>query len=200
MVISVYRNKGFDFTITSSTAFDHKWIYGRNIFESISEVVDDVFENYLSRPNVKQTILTQYCDGQRVKCPNWMSQWGSKSLGDQGYSAIEILRYYYGSSMYINTAEEIAGIPLSWPGELLDIGTRGDKVEQIQDQLNAISNNYPRIPKIAVDGIYGERTQNAVRVFQEVFGLPETGVVDYRTWYKIQEIYVGVTRIAELNP
>ena len=112
-----------------------------------------------------------------------LSQWGSKSLGDQGYSAIEILRYYYGSSMYINTAEEIAGIPLSWPGELLDIGTRGDKVEQIQDQLNAISNNYPRIPKIAVDGIYGERTQNAVRVFQEVFGLPETGVVDYRTWY-----------------
>ena len=200
MVISVYRNKGFDFTITSSTAFDHKWIYGRNIFESISEVVDDVFENYLSRPNVKQPILTQYCDGQRVKCPNWMSQWGSKSLGDQGYSAIEILRYYYGSSMYINTAEEIAGIPLSWPGELLDIGTRGDKVEQIQDQLNAISNNYPRIPKIAVDGIYGERTQKAVRVFQEVFGLPETGVVDYRTWYKIQEIYVGVTRIAELNP
>ena len=200
MVISVYRNKGFDFTITSSTAFDHKWIYGRNIFESISEVVDDVFENYLSRQNVKQPILTQYCDGQRVKCPNWMSQWGSKSLGDQGYSAIEILRYYYGSSMYINTAEEIAGIPLSWPGELLDIGTRGDKVEQIQDQLNAISNNYPRIPKIAVDGIYGERTQNAVRVFQEVFGLPETGVVDYRTWYKIQEIYVGVTRIAELNP
>ncbi len=200
MVISVYRNKGFDFTITSSTAFDHKWIYGRNIFESISEVVDDVFENYLSRPNVKQPILTQYCDGQRVKCPNWMSQWGSKSLGDQGYSAIEILRYYYGSSMYINTAEEIAGIPLSWPGELLDIGTRGDKVEQIQEQLNAISNNYPRIPKIAVDGIYGERTQNAVRVFQEVFGLPETGVVDYRTWYKIQEIYVGVTRIAELNP
>lgn len=195
-----YRNKGFDFTITSSTAFDHKWIYGRNVFESISEVVDDVFENYLSRPNVKQPILTQYCDGQRVKCPNWMSQWGSKSLGDQGYSAIEILRYYYGSSLYINTAEEIAGIPLSWPGEPLDIGTRGDKVEQIQDQLNAISNNYPRIPKIAVDGIYGERTQDAVQVFQEVFGLPETGIVDYRTWYKIQEIYVGVTRIAELNP
>lgn len=195
-----YRNKGFDFTITSSTAFDHKWIYGRNIFESISEVVDEVFENYLSRPNVKQPILTQYCDGQRVRCPNWMSQWGSKSLGDQGYSAIQILRHYYGSSMYINTAEEIAGIPLSWPGYSLDIGARGDKVEQIQDQLNAISNNYPLIPKIAVDGIFGERTQNAVQVFQDVFGLPETGIVDYRTWYKIQEIYVGVTRIAELNP
>lgn len=195
-----YRNKGFDFTISSSTAFDHKWIYGRNIFESISEVVDDVFENYLSRPNVKQPILTQYCDGQRVSCPGWMTQWGSKSLGDQGYSAIQILRYYYGSSMYINTAEEIAGIPLSWPGSSLDIGSRGDKVEQIQDQLNAISNNYPLIPKIAVDGIYGEATQNAVQVFQDVFGLPETGIVDYRTWYKIQEIYVGVTRIAELNP
>lgn len=195
-----YRNKGFDFTISSSTAFDHKWIYGRNIFESISEVVDDVFENYLSRPNVKQPILTQYCDGQRVSCPNWLTQWGSKSLGDQGYSAIQILRYYYGSSMYINTAEEIAGIPLSWPGSSLDIGSRGDKVEQIQDQLNAISNNYPLIPKIAVDGIYGEATQNAVQVFQDVFGLPETGIVDYRTWYKIQEIYVGVTRIAELNP
>ena len=195
-----YRNKGFDFTITSSTAFDHKWIYGRNIFESISEVVDDVFENYLSRPNVKQPILTQYCDGQRVNCPNWMSQWGSKSLGDQGYSAIQILRHYYGSSIYINTAEEIAGIPLSWPGYSLDIGSTGDKVEQIQDQLNAISNNYPLIPKIAVDGIYGERTQHAVQVFQDVFGLPETGIVDYRTWYKIQEIYVGVTRIAELNP
>lgn len=129
-----------------------------------------------------------------------MSQWGSKSLGDQGYSAIQILRYYYGSSLYINTAEEIAGIPLSWPGYSLDIGSTGDKVEQIQDQLNAISNNYPLIPKIAVDGIYGERTQNAVSVFQDVFGLPETGIVDYRTWYKIQEIYVGVTRIAELNP
>lgn len=131
---------------------------------------------------------------------NWLSQWGSKSLGDQGYSAIQILRHYYGSSLYINTAEEIAGIPLSWPGYSLDIGSTGDKVSQIQDQLNAISNNYPLIPKIAVDGIYGERTQNAVQVFQDVFGLPETGIVDYRTWYKIQEIYVGVTRIAELNP
>lgn len=195
-----YRNKGFDFTITSSTAFDHKWIYGRNIFESISEVVDDLFSNYLSRPNVKQPILTQYCDGQRVQCPNWMTQWGSKTLGDQGYTPIEILRNYYGESMYINSAEEIAGVPSSWPGYSLDIGASGDKVRQIQEQINAISNAYPLIPKIAVDGIYGEGTQNAVRVFQDVFGLPETGIVDYRTWYKIQEIFVGVTRIAELNP
>lgn len=194
-----YRNKGFDFTITSSTAFDHKWIYGRNIFESISEVVDELFADYLSRPNVKQPILTQYCDGKRVTCPNWLSQWGSKSLADQGYTTTEILRYYYGDNLYINTAEEISGIPASWPGYDLDIGATGPKVEQMQEQLNAISNNYPLIPRIAVDGIYGEETQNAVEVFQEIFGLPVTGIVDYRTWYKIQEIYVGVTRIAELR-
>lgn len=194
-----YRNKGFDFTITSSTAFDHKWIHGRNVFESISEVVDELFADYLSRPNVKQPILTQYCDGERVTCPNWMSQWGSKSLADQGYTAMEIIRYYYGENMYINSAEEIAGIPSSWPGYTLDIGATGQKVEQLQEQLNAISNNYPLIPKIAVDGIYGERTQEAVEVFQEIFGLPQTGTVDYRTWFRIQDIYVAVTRIAELT-
>ncbi len=193
-----YRNKGYSFTITSSTAFDHKWIPNRNIFESISEVVDEVFASYLSRPNVRQPILTQYCDGQRVSCPNWLSQWGSKYLGDQNYTPVEILRYYYGDDMYINSAEEISGIPASWPGETLDIGSRGQKVEQLQEQLNAISNNYPLIPKIRVDGIYGEETQRAVEIFQDIFGLPETGEVDYRTWYKVQEIYVGVTRIAEL--
>ena len=193
-----YRNKGYSFTITSSTAFDHKWIPNRNIFESISEVVDEVFASYLSRPNVRQPILTQYCDGQRVSCPNWLSQWGSKYLGDQNYTPVEIHRYYYGDDMYINSAEEISGIPASWPGETLDIGSRGQKVEQLQEQLNAISNNYPLIPKIRVDGIYGEETQRAVEIFQDIFGLPETGEVDYRTWYKVQEIYVGVTRIAEL--
>lgn len=129
----------------------------------------------------------------------WLSQWGSKSLADQGYTATEILRYYYGDNIYINTAEEISGIPSSWPGYDLDIGATGQKVEQMQEQLNAISNNYPLIPRIAVDGIYGEETQNAVEVFQKIFGLPVTGIVDYRTWYKIQEIYVGVTRIAELR-
>ncbi|MFQ6808745.1 MAG: peptidoglycan-binding protein [Blautia sp.] len=193
-----YRNRGYDFTITSSTAFDHKWIHGRNIFESISRIVDEVFHNYLSRPGVRQPILTQYCDGQRVTCPGWMTQWGSKYLGDQGYSSIEILRNFYGDNMYINSAEEIAGIPASWPGSPLDIGSSGPKVRQMQEQLNAIAQSYPALPKIAVDGIYGEATQNAVREFQKVFGLPVTGVVDYPTWYEIQEIYVGVTRIAEL--
>lgn len=193
-----YRNRGYDFTITSSTAFDHKWIHGRNIFESISRIVDEVFHNYLSRPGVRQPILTQYCDGQRVTCPGWMTQWGSKYLGDQGYSSIEILRNFYGDNIYINSAEEIAGIPASWPGSPLDIGSSGPKVRQMQEQLNAIAQSYPALPKISVDGIYGEATQNAVREFQKVFGLPVTGVVDYPTWYEIQEIYVGVTRIAEL--
>ena len=101
-----YRNRGYDFTITSSTAFDHKFVYGRNIFDSISQIVDEMFGNYLARPGIKQPILTQYCDGQRVSCPNWMTQWGSQDLGKRGYSTIEILRYYYGESLYIATAEE----------------------------------------------------------------------------------------------
>lgn len=194
-----YRNRGYDFTITSSTAFDHKWIYGRNIFDSISATVDEIFSNYLSRPNVRQPILTQYCDGQRVTCPNWMSQWGSKSLGDRNYSDIEIIRYYYGDNMYINSAEEISGVPASWPRYDLDIGASGDKVRQIQEQLNTIAQVYTAIPQEPATGYYDEATQEAVRAFQKVFKLPQTGIIDYTTWYKIQEIYVGVTRIAELN-
>lgn len=194
-----YRNQGFDFTITSSTAFDHKWIPERNVFDTISVITDELFANYLSRPNVRQPILTQYCDGKRVSCPNWMTQWGSKSLGDQGYEPIEILRYYYGDDMYINAAEEISGVPSSWPGYDLTIGSSGEKVRQIQMQLNVISNAYPLIPKVDADGVYGPATAESVRVFQSVFGLPETGVVDYKTWYKISEIYVAVSRIAELN-
>ena len=194
-----YRNQGFDFTITSSTAFDHKWIPERNYYNTISVVVDELFTNYLSRPNVRQPILTQYCDGNRVSCPGWMTQWGSKALGDQGYSAIEILRYFYGDNMYINIAEEVSGIPSSWPGYTLSQGSSGDKVRQIQEQLNVIAGAYPAIPKVIADGIYGPATANSVEVFQSVFGLPVTGTVDYRTWYKISEIYVGVSRIAELS-
>lgn len=196
-----YRNKGKDFTITSSTAYDHKWIRGRNIFDSISRIVDELFENYLSRPDVRQPILTQYCDGRQVQCRDrgWMTQWGSKSLGDRGYSPIEILRYFYGNDIYINVAEGISGIPLSWPGYDLNIGATGNKVRQIQEQLNVIAEAYPAIPKVGVDGIYGEQTKAAVRKFQNIFGLSETGITDYSTWYKIQEIYVAVSRIAELS-
>lgn len=193
-----YRNQGYSFTITSSTAYDHKWVNGKSTYESIDVIVDRLYTSYLSRPNVRQPILTQYCDGKRVTCPNWMSQWGSKYLADQNYSAIEILRNYYGDTIFINNAQAVSGVPLSWPGAPLGNGSSGEAVRTIQEQLNRISQNYPAIPKVAVDGIYGPRTEESVRTFQQVFKLPQTGIVDYRTWYKISEIYVGVTRIAEL--
>ncbi len=191
-----YRNQGYNFTITSSTAYDQKWIYGRNIYKNIDYLVDTIFANYLSRPGVRQPIFTSYCDGNRVTC-NGLSQWGSKYLGDQGYSAIEIIRYYYGNDMYINTAEIISGVPSSWPGYDLSVGASGDKVRQLQTQLNRIARNYPAIPTVTADGIYGPRTADAVRIFQGIFNLPQTGVTDYPTWYEISEIYVGVSRIAE---
>ena len=192
-----YRNQGFNFTMTSSTAFDHKWIPGRNIYENIGLIVDRMFTNYLSRPNVKQPILTQYCDGRNVSCPSWMTQWGSKSLGDQGKSAIEILRNYYGNSIYINTATEVSGVPSSWPGSDLGIGASGGNVRTLQEQLNRISDTYSIIPKVAVDGQYNQQTADAVRLFQQTFDLPQTGIVDMATWYKISAIYVAVSRIAE---
>lgn len=191
-----YRNQGYNFTITSSTAYDQKWIYGRNIYENIDYLVDTIFANYLSRPGVRQPIFTSYCDGNRVTC-NGLSQWGSKYLGDQGYSAIEIIRYYYGNDMYINTAELVSGVPSSWPGYDLGIGASGDKVRQLQNQLNRIARNYPAIPTVTADGIYGQATADAVRTFQGIFNLPKTGVTDYPTWYEISEIYVGVSRISE---
>lgn len=191
-----YRNKGYNFTITSSTAYDQKWIHGRNIYSNIDRLVDSIFANFLSRPGVRQPIFTSYCDGRNVTC-NGLSQWGSKYLGDEGYTPIEIIRYYYGSDMYINTATAVSGVPSSWPGYNLNIGASGDKVLQIQQQLNRIAQNYPAIPRITADGIYGSSTANAVRTFQRVFNLPQSGIVDYPTWYKISEIYVGVSRISE---
>ena len=178
-----YRNKGKDFTITSSTAYDQKWMAGRNIFDNISAAVDTIFANYIARPNVTQPLFTQ---------------WESKTLGDNGYNALEILQSFYGDNIYIDSSEEISGVPASWPGADLTIGSTGSKVRQMQEQLNTISNAYPLIPKINADGIYGEQTADAVKVFQKVFKLPQTGVVDYPTWYKISEIFVGVSRIAEL--
>ncbi len=191
-----YTGKGKNFTITSSTAFDQKWIYGRNIYSKIDYLVDSIFANYLSRPGVRQPILTSYCDGRRVTCSG-LSQWGSKYLGDEGYSAIEIIRYYYGNDMYINTAQAISGVPSSYPGYTLTIGSSGQKVYQLQEQLNRIARNFPAIPRINADGAYGPATAEAVRTFQSVFDLPATGNTDYPTWYAISDIYVGVSRIAE---
>lgn len=193
-----YRNKGYSFTITSSTAFDHKWINERNIFDNVGLIVDEVFADYVSKPDVKQPILTQYCDGKRTTCSG-MSQWGSKYLGDQNYSALQILRNYYGSDIYINTAEEVSGIPLSWPGYTLDIGDFGTPVRTIQEQLSAIRRTYSNIPSLAIDGIYGEDTAAAVSRFQSIFDLPVTGEVDYSTWYKISQLYVALEKLAELR-
>lgn len=193
-----YRNKGYSFTITSSTAFDHKWINERNIFDNVGLIVDEVFADYVSKPDVKQPILTQYCDGKRTTCSG-MSQWGSKYLGDQNYSALQILRNYYGSDIYINTAEEVSAIPLSWPGYTLDIGDSGTPVRTIQEQLSAIRRTYSNIPSLAIDGIYGEDTAAAVSRFQSIFDLPVTGEVDYSTWYKISQLYVALEKLAELR-
>lgn len=194
-----YRNQGKPYTITSSTAYDHAFFYGRNLFDSIVEAVAEVFDTYIKRPNVTQPLLSQYCDGQKSSCPNWMTQWGSKSLGDQGYSAEEILRYFYGNNITLSNAPQVEGNPESYPGSPLTIGSSGSAVRTIQTQLNRISNNYPLIPKVAVTGNYNEATAEAVRTFQQIFNLAQDGVVGKATWYQISRIYVAVTKLAELG-
>ncbi len=194
-----YRGKGYNFTITNSTAYDHAFSYGRNIFSRISQAVDGIFTSFITRPNIRQPLLTQYCDGQQVQCPNWMTQWGSKHLGDQGYNTMDILKNFYGYDIFLMQATEVEGVPSSFPGTVLQVGSTGSNVRTIQTQLNAISNNYPAIPKIRVDGIYGQQTLNAVETFQEIFGLNSSGLVDFATWYKISDIYVAVSRLAELR-
>ena len=193
-----YRGKGYNFTITSSTAYDHAFTYGRNIYEEISTVVDNIFTSFITRPGIRQPLLTQYCDGKNVSCPDWMSQWGSKDLGDQGYTAIDILKRFYGYDVYLMQAEKVAGVPMSYPGTILQTGSTGEHVRVIQEQLNTISNNFPAIRKIRVDGIFGEETRNAVETFQNIFRLSSDGIVGFSTWYRISDIYTAVTRMAEL--
>lgn len=196
-----YRSKGYSFTITSSTAYDHKFINNRNFFDTINVVVDDIFNTYIKRPpTARQPLLAQYCDGQKAQCPNQMTQWGSKDLGDQGKSYEEILRYFYGNEIIFEQAPVVSGVPVSYPNETLQIGSNNRYVKTIQNQLNAISRSYPAIPKVKEDGIYGESTAESVKTFQRIFGLPQTGVVDFKTWYEISRVYVAVTKIASLNP
>ena len=133
-----------------------------------------------------------------MQCPRWLSQWGSKTLGDQGYDALSILRYYYGSNVFLMQAERVSGVPQSYPGQALTLGSTGPAVRTIQEQLNEIANNYPAIPKMRVDGAFGEQTRRSVETFQSIFKLPVTGVVDFATWYAISNIYVAVERLAEL--
>jgi len=193
-----YRNQGKAFTITSSTAYDHAFFNGRNIFDSISLVVDDLFSTYILRASFTQPLLTQYCDGVQVQCPTWMTQWGSKNLGQQGKSAIEILRAYYGSNISLTTAPQVQGSPESYPGTPLQLGSSGPAVRTIQNQLNNISRNFPKIPKVATDGNFGPGTETSVKTFQEVFHLTPDGIVGRGTWYKLSQVYVGVTQLGEL--
>lgn len=194
-----YRGKGKNFDITNSTAYDHAFTYGRNIFDSISVVVDDIFSSYIKRFNKKQPLLAQYCDGVQVKCPGWLTQWGSKDLGEGGMPPYEILTNFYGTDIELVRAEQVKGMPKSYPGYSLSLGYSGEGVRVVQQYLNRIGDNYPAIKKVKVDGVYGKSTQDSVKKFQEVFNLPITGIVDYATWYSISDIYVGVTKIAELR-
>ncbi len=183
---------------TYSTRYDQSFSLGRTIYENISEIVDEMFTNFLRREGQRQPLFAQYCDGKNVTCPGWMTQWGSEDLARQGYSAIEILRYFYGDDIFIDTAEFVQGVPLSFPGEPLTIGSTGNDVRTIQQQLNTISDTYSAISKLAVDGIYGENTAQSVKQFQKIFNLSQTGVVDLATWYQISQIYVAIERLAEL--
>lgn len=194
-----YRNRGKNFTITSSTAYDHAFSYGRNIFSEISIIVDEMFSTYITKPSIEQPLFSQYCDGKKVSCPDWMTQWGSKDLGDQGYNAVSILKSFYGQDIYLEQATQVNGIPSSFPNKNLQQGSRGSNVRTIQKELNAISKNYPAIPKVNADGIFGQSTTNAVETFQSIFGLPASGIVDYPTWYKISDVYVAVKKLAELK-
>ena len=196
-----YRSKGYSFTITSTTAFDHKYIHERNVFDTISIAVDEIFNTYIKRPpTARQPLLAQYCDGVQTQCPGQMTQWGSKNLGDQGLSYEEIIRSFYGNNVVFEKAPIVSGVPVSFPGEVLQIGSKGKDVRTIQNQLNSISRGYPAIPKVKEDGIYGSATANSVKEFQRIFGLPQSGVVDFKTWYEISRVYVAVTKIASLNP
>ena len=190
-----YRGKGYDFTITNSTAYDQSFVPGRTIFEEISVVVDDLFNTYITREGAGQPLLTQYCDGRQTQC-NGLSQWGSQALGEQGWDAISILRRYYGSDIYLAPAEKVEGVPMSFGGETLTVGSAGEDVRTIQLQLNRISENFPALPRVRADGVYGTETQEAVKTFQSIFLLPQTGDVDFATWYSISNIYVAVAKLA----
>ena len=190
-----YRGKGYDFTITNSTAYDQSFVSGRTIFEEISVVVDDLFNTYITREGAGQPLLTQYCDGRQTQC-NGLSQWGSQALGEQGWDAISILRRYYGSDIYLAPAEKVEGVPMSFGGETLTVGAAGEDVRTIQLQLNRISENFPALPRVRADGVYGTETQEAVKTFQSIFLLPQTGDVDFATWYSISNIYVAVAKLA----
>ncbi|MCL2775216.1 MAG: peptidoglycan-binding protein, partial [Oscillospiraceae bacterium] len=193
-----YRSQGYNFHITNSTQYDQYFVEGRNIFASVSGIVDEIFNSYVVRPPGTEPYFTEYCNGTTATCPG-MKQWGTVTLAKQNMDYLQILRYYYGQSIYIATTNNIKTDYESFPG-YLSTGASGPNVSVIQRQLNRIRQNYPAIPVIAAtDGVYGTQTAAAVKKFQEIFGLPQTGAVDRATWYKISYVYVAVKKLAELG-
>ena len=193
-----YRSRGYDFDITNSTAYDQYFVNGRSFFDNVSRLVDELFNDYLRRPGFVEPLAAKFCNGTTVTCEG-LSQWGSENLAQQGYNSTEILENYYGDVEIVPNAP-IQGITSSYPGTPLRRGTTGPSVVTIQTELNRISQSYPAIPKIpVVDGIFGSRTEAAVRKFQEVFNLTPDGIVGPATWYALVRIYVAVTRLAELR-
>lgn len=193
-----YRSRGYDFDITNSTQYDQAFQYGRDIFENISEIVDEIFNNYVRKQGSVAPYFTQFCNGTTVTCDG-LSQWGTVELANQGLTPLEILQYYYGDDIEIVQNAPIRSGIESYPGTPLEVGDAGNEIKTIQVQLNRISNNYPAIPKInPSNGIFGEQTAAAVRTFQGIFNLPQTGIVDKSTWYKIKYIYNSVKRLGEL--
>jgi len=194
-----YRVRGYDFDITNSTAIDQSFVYGRDIFENISQIVDDIFNDYLRREGAVEPLFAQYCNGTTVTCAG-LSQWGSVPLAEAGRTPIEILQNYFGTDIALVRDAPVGGVGESYPGVALRPGTSGNDIRRIQLQLNRISANYPSIPKISnPDGIYGPETEAAVREFQRIFGLTEDGIIGRSTWYAIRRIYAGVKRLSELT-
>lgn len=194
-----YRSRGYDFDITDTTQFDQKFIFGRDVFENISELVDELFNDYVVRQGNIEPLFTQFCNGTTVTCDG-LSQWGTVDLANRGLTPYEILQYYYGDDISIVKNAPISKNIMSFPGVTLINGLQSNDVRDVQIRLNRISRNYPAIPKISVtDGIFDDATEDAVRKFQEVFNLQQTGEVDKATWYKIMYIYTSVKRLAELN-
>lgn len=194
-----YRSRGYDFDITNSTAIDQSFVYGRDIFDNIGEIVDEIFNDYIARQGFVEPLYALYCDGVRTTCPG-LSQWGSVDLAEEGYIPYDILRYYYGNDINIVQDAPIENISASYPGVPLRLGSAGNDVRTVQTRLNRISTNYPAIPKIAsADGIFGTQTEDAVLEFQRIFGLTADGIVGKATWYRIQSIYNAVKKLNELE-
>ena len=193
-----YRSRGYDFDITSSTAYDQFFVNGRSYFSNVSRLVDELFNDYLRRPGFVEPLAAKFCNGTTVTCEG-LSQWGSQRLAQQGQSSTQILRNYYGNVETVINAP-IRGITSSYPGTPLRRGSTGPNVVVIQVELNRIAQNYPAIPKIpVVDGIFGSRTEAAVRAFQEIFDLNPDGIVGPATWYALVRLYTAVTNLAELR-